>query len=123
MAINVNMSKASTARTYHSPLTTTASTAIYTVPVSHTAKVECIHLTNVGAGNATFHLHVVSAALGLTMHLFHLVTIASKGYLTIDKLPLNLGSGDVIQVTADTANHIAVTISLDESYDPNSTHG
>ena len=119
----MNTSKAFTSRTYHTALTTTASTAVYTVPVNHTANVQCIHLTNVGSGNATFHVHVVSVALGLTMHLFHLVTIASKGYLTIDSLPLNLGAGDVVQVTADTADHIAVTISADEIYDPNSTHG
>ena len=118
----MNPNKAYIPRTYHSYLTTTANTVVYTTPARHSAAVQCIHLANIGAGNATFHLQVVSVALGLTMDLFHLVTIASKGYLTIDTLPLNLGAGDVIQVTADSANHITVTVSLDESYDSNSTN-
>jgi hypothetical protein len=120
---SLNNKQFSKPRTYYTDLPTTAPTVLYTVPAQHTASVQCIHLVNVGAGNSKVDVHVISAELGLTMHLFHLVTIASKGYLTIDNLPLYLGPGDVVQVTADAADHITATISMDEIYDPNSTHG
>jgi len=120
---SLNNKQFSRPRTYYKDLTTTAATAIYTVPTHHTAHIECIHLANVGSGNTNVHIHVVSAAQSLTMDLFHLVTIASHGYLTIDNLPLYLGPGDVVQVTADAANRITATISMDELYDPNNTHG
>lgn len=101
----------------------TALTTIYTVPDRHTAQLTCLHIANTHTGNTSFSMEIASVRLGVTMYIYDEVVIPSKSILTVDTLHLYLGPGDVIKVTSSVANNLAVTISLDEQYDPNKTHG
>ncbi len=110
--------------TYYAEPTTTALTTIYTVPTKHTAQLMCLQVTKLStSGNANFTMDIESVRLNDTMHIYHDIVVSHGTALTVDTLHLYLGPGDVIKVSSSVANALAVTLSLDEHYDPNATHG
>ena len=110
--------------TYYAQPTNTALTTIYTVPAKHTAQLMGLHVDNMStSGNTAFSMEIDSVRLGDTMHIYTNVAVHHETTLTVDTLHLYLGPGDVIKVSSGAANKLAVTISVDEHYDPNKTNG
>jgi quercetin dioxygenase-like cupin family protein len=122
MANPLNPKQFSRPTTYHKKLSTTAMTVMYTVPANFSSHLQCMHVCNEGTSNVHFTMELVDAAPSQTISLYHSVIIAGKAYLTVDNLHLYLSPGDVIQVQAETANKLSVSLSFDEQYDPNTTH-
>ena len=102
-------------------LTTTDQTIVYTVPNNHSAIVRALLIANTDTANRNIdlkwhHLDVASTKSILEGH-----TIDGGTFEAVfnDNIPFYLHAGDILYVTAATANTIIVTISVDEYYDPN----
>ena len=122
MAGTLNPKQFSRPTTYHKKLATTAMTVMYTVPASYNSYLHCVHICNEGTSNVNFTMELVDASPIQTLSIYKNVIIAGKAYLTVDNLHLYLSPGDVIQVKAETADKLSVSLSFDEQYDPNTTH-
>lgn len=122
MANPLNPKQFSRPTTYHKKLSTTAMTVMYTVPANFSSHLQCMHVCNESTSNVHFTMELVDASPSQTISLYHNVIIAGKAYLTVDNVHIYLSPGDVIQVQAETADKLSVSLSFDEQYDPNTTH-
>ncbi len=92
-------------------LTTTADTAVYTVPAATEAVISTIVIANRTASATTFRLAVKpdGAALANSHYIAYDVALSSNDSTTLT-LGVTVNAADVISVTAGDANAISVNI-------------
>ena len=90
-------------------LTTTNQTTVYTVPAGVKALVRTIQLTN-HTGNTNVEVFITDTSATLTVEIAH-ITISARSTENFAKGTIVLDAGDIIKITADTANRITGTIS------------
>ena len=90
-------------------LTTTNQTTVYTVPAGVKALVRTIQLTN-HTGNTNVEVFVTDTSATLTVEIAH-ITMSARSTENFAKGTIVLDAGDIIKITADTANRITGTIS------------
>jgi hypothetical protein len=102
-------------------LTSTNQTTIYTVPNNHSAVVKALIIANTDTSNRNIDLKWYHADDATTHSILegHQVTGSNFEAVLNDNVPLYLHAGDILYVTAATANTIVTTISVEEYYDPN----
>ena len=100
-------------------LANTNATTIYTVPTNHTALIPMIWLTNADT-SAAQHATVTwrDSSASVTYNLIYQKDVGTADYALIEP-NLILESGDYIQVTAETADKITVTLTAQEYMDEN----
>ena len=99
-------------------LTTTGQTTLYTAPANHTVAVRSLIVSN---SDSSARNILVQWNDGSTTHnIFEARQIAANSSEAIvnDNSPLYLEAGQIIYVTATTANTLLTTISVEEYYDP-----
>jgi hypothetical protein len=102
-------------------LTTTDQTTVYTVPNNYSAVVKALILANTDSANRTITLQWYHKDTNATKPILegHSVTGSNFEAVFNDNVPIYLHAGDILYVTAATANTIVVTVSVEEYYDPN----
>ena len=102
-------------------LTSTSQTTIYTVPNNHSAVVKALIIANTDTSNRNIDLKWYHADDATTHSILegHQITGSNFEAVLNDNVPLYLHAGDILYVTAATANTIVTTISVEEYYDPN----
>lgn len=102
-------------------LTSTSQTTIYTVPNNHSAIVKALIIANTDPSNRNIDLKWYHADNATTKSILegHQITGSNFEAVLNDNVPLYLHAGDILYVTAATANTIVTTISVEEYYDPN----
>ena len=102
-------------------LTSTDQTTIYTVPNNHSAIVKALIIANTDSSNRNIDLKWYHADDATTHSILegHQITGSNFEAVLNDNVPLYLHAGDILYVTAATANTIVTTISVEEYYDPN----
>jgi len=102
-------------------LTSTSQTTIYTVPNNHSAVVKALIIANTDTSNRNIDLKWYHADDASTHSILegHQITGSNFEAVLNDNVPLYLHAGDILYVTAATANTIVTTISVEEYYDPN----
>jgi len=102
-------------------LTSTDQTTIYTVPNKHSAVVKALIIANTDSSNRNIDLKWYHADDATTHSILegHQITGSNFEAVLNDNIPLYLHAGDILYVTAATANTIVTTISVEEYYDPN----
>ena len=102
-------------------LTSTSQTTIYTVPNNHSAVVKALIIANTDSSNRNIDLKWYHADDATTHSILegHQITGSNFEAVLNDNVPLYLHAGDILYVTAATANTIVTTISVEEYYDPN----
>jgi len=102
-------------------LTSTSQTTIYTVPNNHSAVVKALIIANTDTSNRNIDLKWYHADDATTHSILegHQITGSNFEAVLNDNVPLYLHAGDILYVTAATANTIVATISVEEYYDPN----
>ena len=90
-------------------LTTTNQTTVYTVPAGVKALVRTIQLTN-HTGNTNVEVFVTDTSATLTVEIAH-ITMSARSTENFAKGTIVLDAGDILKITADTANRITGTIS------------
>ena len=91
-------------------LTTTNQTTVYTVPAGVKALVRTIQLTN-HTGNTNVEVFVTDTSATLTVEIAH-ITMAARTTENFAKGTIVLDAGDIIKITADTANRVTGTVSI-----------
>lgn len=102
-------------------LTTTSQTAVYTVPSNFSSHVEHLLVSNNDTSTRNYTLQWYHADDDTTHTILSGHALAGGTFdsvFTVDK-PFYLHAGDIVYVTATTANTITVTVSAEEFYDPN----
>jgi len=112
---------ASKFHTESADLTTTSQTLIYTVPNNYSAIVRALIIANTDTSNRNITLKWYHADDTTTHSILegHAITGSSYEAVINDNVPLYLHSGDKVYITANTANTIVTTISVEEYFDPN----
>ena len=102
-----------------SDLTTTNQTTLYTVPANHTSIVRALIVGN--SDSSARNILVQWNDGSSTTNIFEARAIAanSSEALINDNAPLYLQAGNIVYVTATTADTLLTTISVEEYYDPN----
>ena len=102
-------------------LTTTNQTAVYTVPNNHSAIVRALLIANTDSANRNIDLKWYHADVASTKSILEGHAIAGSSFEAVFSatVPFYLHAGDIINITAVTANTIIATISVDEYYDSN----
>ena len=102
-------------------LTSTSQTTIYTVPNNHSAVVKALIVANTDTSNRNIDLKWYHADDATTHSILEGHQISGSNFEAVlnDNVPLYLHAGDILYVTAATANTIVTTISVEEYYDPN----
>jgi hypothetical protein len=102
-------------------LTSTDQTTIYTVPNNHSAIVKALIIANTDSSNRNIDLKWYHADDATTHSILEGYQITGSNFEAVlnDNIPLYLHAGDILYVTAATANTIVTTISVEEYYDPN----
>jgi hypothetical protein len=96
-------------------LTTTSQTTVYTVPTGVKALVRTIQLTN-HTGNTNVEVFVTDTSATLTVEIAH-ITMSARSTENFAKGTIVLDEGDILKITAATANRITGTIAaLEISY-------
>ena len=90
-------------------LTTTNQTTVYTVPTGVKALVKTIQLTN-HTGNTNVEVFVTDTSATLTVEIAH-ITMSARSTENFAKGTIVLDAGDILKITAATANRITGTIS------------
>ena len=90
-------------------LTTTNQTTVYTVPTGVKALVRTIQCTN-HSGNTDVEVFVTDTSASTTYEIAH-STMAASTSENLAKGTIVLDPGDIIKITADTANRITGTVS------------
>ena len=101
------------ANTYKSTffsLTTTNQTTVYTVSTGVKALVRTIQLTN-HTGNTNVEVFVTDTSATLTVEIAH-ITMSARSTENFAKGTIVLDAGDIIKITADTANRVTGTVSI-----------
>ena len=91
-------------------LTTTNQTTVYTVPAGVKALVRTIQLTN-HTGNTNVEVFVTDTSATLTVEIAH-ITMSARSTENFAKGTIILDAGDIIKITADTANRVTGTIAV-----------
>ena len=91
-------------------LTTTNQTTVYTVPAGVKALVRTIQLTN-HTGNTNVEVFVTDTSATLTVEIAH-ITMSARSTENFAKGTIVLDAGDIIKITADTANRVTGTVSI-----------
>ena len=100
-------------------LSGTSATTIYTVPTNHSALIPMIWLTNVDTSAAQYATVTWrDSSASTTYNLIYQKDIGTADYALLEP-NLILESGDYIQVTAETADKITVTLTAQEYMDEN----
>ena len=102
-------------------LTSTDQTTIYTVPNKHSAIVKALIIANTDSSNRNIDLKWYHADHATTHSILEGYQITGSNFEAVlnDNIPLYLHAGDILYVTAATADTIVTTISVEEYYDPN----
>ena len=102
-------------------LTSTSQTTIYTVPNNHSAVVKALIIANTDTSNRNIDFKWYHADDATTHSILEGHQISGSNFEAVlnDNVPLYLHAGDILYVTAATANTIVTTISVEEYYDPN----
>jgi len=102
-------------------LTSTSQTTIYTVPNNHSAVVKALIIANTDTSNRNIDLKWYHADDASTHSILEGHQISGSNFEAVlnDNVPLYLHAGDILYVTAATADTIVTTISVEEYYDPN----
>lgn len=102
-------------------LTTTSQTTMYTVPNNHSAIVKALLVANTDTSNRNVTIEWYHADDASTHSILegHQITGSNFEAIFNDNVPMYLHEGDILYVTATTANTLVVTISVEEYYDPN----
>ena len=92
---------------------TTGIQTLYTCPVSTTAVVHAVYLSNIdGTNDATVNLSVSgSANFDHRSYILKTVDVPADSTVVIEK-PINLGAGDKLETAASTAGDIDVFASI-----------
>ena len=92
---------------------TTSIQTLYTCPVSTTAVVHAVYLSNIdGTNDATVNLSVSgSANFDHRSYILKTVDVPADSTVVIEK-PFNLGAGDKLETAASTAGDIDVFASI-----------
>ena len=92
---------------------TTSIQTLYTCPVSTTAVVHAVYLSNIdGTNDATVNLSVSgSANFDHRSYILKTVDVPADSTVVIEK-PINLGAGDKLETAASTAGDIDVFASI-----------
>ena len=100
-------------------LANTNATTIYTVPTNHSALIPMIWIANADASAAQYATVTWrDSSASTTYNLIYQKDVAAKDYALLTP-NLILESGDYIQVTAETADKITVTLTAQEYMDEN----
>ena len=91
-------------------LTTTNQTTVYTVPAGVKALVRTIQLTN-HTGNTNVEVFVTDTSATLTVEIAH-ITMSARSTENFAKGTIVLDPGDILKITANTANRITGTIAV-----------
>ena len=91
-------------------LTTTNQTTVYTVPAGVKALVRTIQLTN-HTGNTNVEVFVTDTSATLTVEIAH-ITMSARSTENFAKGTIVLDAGDILKITANTANRITGTIAV-----------
>ena len=102
-------------------LTTTSQTTVYTVPNNHSAIIRALLLANTDSANRDIDLKWYHKDTASTKSILEGHAISGGTFEAVfnDNVPFYLHAGDILYVTAATANTIIATVSVDEYYDPN----
>ena len=92
-------------------LTTTSNTTIYTCPVSATAILKSILVTE-DAGSGTDVSMTITTSGAVVYNLFKTKAIAANATDELLTNPLVLNGGDILKVQAGTANTIHILLSM-----------
>ena len=90
-------------------LTTTSQTTVYTVPADVKALVRTIQYSN-HTGNTKVEVFVTDTSASTTIEIAEL-TMSASSTENFAKGTIVLDPGDILKITADTANRITGTIS------------
>ena len=91
-------------------LTTTSQTTVYTVPADVKALVRTIQCSN-HTGNTKVEVFVTDTSASATTEIAEL-TMSASSTENFAKGTIVLDPGDILKITADTANRITGTISV-----------
>jgi hypothetical protein len=102
-------------------LTTTTQTTVYTVPNNHSAVIKALLVANTDSATRSIDLQWYHEDANSTKNILvgHSIDGGSFEAVFNDTVPIYLHAGDILYVTAATANTIVVTVSVEEYYDPN----
>ncbi len=93
----------------------TSQTTVYTVPGGHDAVLKNIIICET-SGNATpVTLELTDASASATYKLLGSKSVAANDYVLL-ALELNLNEGDIIKLTAGTADRIEAVLTIDELF-------
>ena len=93
----------------------TSQTTVYTVPAGHDAVLKNIIICET-SGNATpVTLELTDASASATYKLLGSKSVGANDYLLL-ALELNLNEGDIIKLTAGTADRIEAVLTIDELF-------
>jgi len=96
-----------------------SATTIYTVPTNHSALIPMIWIANADTSAAQYATVTWrDSSASTTYNLIYQKDVAAKDYALLTP-NLILESGDYIQVTAETADKITVTLTAQEYMDEN----
>ena len=99
-------------------LDSTSQTTVYTVPTNRSAVLKKIIIAET-SGNATpITLEITDTSASATYKMLGAKSVAANDYLLLD-LEMNLNEGDIIKLTAGTADRLHAVLSIDELYFPN----
>ena len=92
-------------------LTTTNATVLYTAPSLITSIVKSM-LVSEDSGNADTVTVTLTDAAGAVFSLFKVKTVGANGTVELLTAPLIIQTGEIIKVTAATANRLHVVASI-----------
>jgi len=92
-------------------LTTTDATTLYTVPAKHYAIIESI-LVSEDSGNADTITVTVTDSASAVFSLFKTKSISANATVELLTAPLVVETGEILKVTAATANRLHVVASI-----------
>jgi len=100
-------------------LSSTNQTTVYTVPAGHDAVLKNIIICET-SGNATpVTLELTDASASATYKILGSKSVAANDFVLL-ALELNLNEGDIIKLTAGTADRIQAVLTIDELFLANS---
>lgn len=89
----------------------TTATTLYTVPASTTAVIHAIHACNISSAQRTITIQWTDNSASTTYRLAYQAPIPVGSTLVFDK-PVNLETGDVLEVIADAAASVEMTAAI-----------
>lgn len=100
-------------------LSSTDVTTVYTVPAGHDAILKKVVVAQVSGHQTDVTITLTDASASATYSIVYQKAVAAHSYLILD-LELNMNEGDVIKITAETADRLEAVLSIDELFLANS---